>query len=106
MKAKDHPGVIIVRLTGRLVEEPSKEYYDLIRESYGKGVVLDLAEVPWMNTNGLGFITGSYDVLGREKSKLVLCNVSDRIEKKLSVTKISNIISSFGSLEEALESLD
>lgn len=101
-----HPGVAIIKLRGKLVSAPNPEYLELIKEYQDKSVILDMAEVPWMNTTGLGFITGPYDLLGKEEANLALCNVSGRVERKLSVTKLTGIIRSFDSLEEALGSLD
>jgi anti-anti-sigma factor len=107
IKNDERPDVGIVELRGTLVEEPDQRYLDLIGEYQGKAVVLDLAKVNLMNSTGLTVIIGSYKRL-REggNPRLVLCNVSEKIMRKLDATHLNEVLKTFDSLEEALDSLD
>ncbi len=83
----------ILELSGRLDGGPETNRLPrMIRDLLRKGrktVVLDLADVPWANSLGVGILISSYAMVKQEGARLVLCSVPDRI---LQVLKICGVV--------------
>ena len=108
VKRDDRDSIVILRLDGKLMGGPDAEtIQNAIREAVGEGkknVLVDLGNVSWVNSTGLGILIANYTTLKREEGKLKLLNVSKRIESILMVTKLNTIFDSYSTEEEALQS--
>ena len=81
---QDLDGVVILRLAGRLIgeEEPGNVTHDAFREVIDEGhrqILLDLSEVPFVNSTGLGVLVVNYVRLRREQGDLKILNPSGRL---------------------------
>jgi anti-sigma B factor antagonist len=100
--------VCILDLSGKLMGGPDAEdFRALVKQLVGEGnlrVLVNLAGVPWVNSTGLGVLVAGYTSLRRQSGVLKLCNVSDRIQSILMVTRLSTVFETFGGEAEALAS--
>ena len=99
LNRRDSGDVTIIELSGRLMGGPDsdlvqKTVRDLIAEGRTK-VVVDLSQVAWVNSSGLGSLIASYTALREKSGSLKLLNVSRRIEQILAVTKLSTVFESY-----------
>ena len=69
-------------------------------------IVIDLEQVEWMNSSGLGILIQASTLLRNNQGRLKLVNVSERIQNLLKITKLSGIFETSGSIEEAISSLN
>ena len=67
-------------------------------------VIIDLMNVEWMNSSGLGILIGAATLLRNNNGQLRLINVSERIQNLLRITKLSGIFETSNSLEDATTS--
>ena len=108
VKRDDRENVVILRLDGKLMGGPDADtIQNAIRDAVNEGkknVLVDLGNVSWVNSTGLGILIANYTTLKREEGMLKLMNVSKRIESILMVTKLNTIFDSYNSEEEALQS--
>jgi anti-sigma B factor antagonist len=96
---RDRDDVSILELAGRLMGGPDAENFqkalrDLIAEGRLK-VVIDLGQVAWVNSSGLGILIASFTSLKEKGGSLKLLNVSRRIEQILAVTKLSTVFETY-----------
>ena len=69
-----------------------------------KKIVLNLGEVPYIDSAGLGEIVRTYTTVSRQGGNLKLVNLTKRITDLLSITKLLTVFETFDSEAEALKS--
>lgn len=104
-RSGDDIPVVVCR--GRIVEGPESV---ALREHLGKELtqqsllVLDLREVDFIDSSGLGLLVRFAMNVRKEGGELKLCYVAPRIQATLKTTKVHTILKSYGTEEEAIAS--
>lgn len=84
--------VVILDLQGKLMigdgDVMLREKVESLVTAGHRRIVLDLADVPYVDSAGLGEIVRCYTALSRKNGRLKLRNPSKRIHDLLSVTKL------------------
>ena len=100
--------VVILDLQGRMtVSEESKPAVDTVRRLLGEGhrkILLNLAQVPFVDSLGIGDIARAFAVADRAGGILKLCGVTGQIRRVLDSTRLSDVIDSFESEQSGLDS--
>lgn len=99
---------VVVELKGDVLGgDHTKNFNELLHkliEEGKKNVIVDLAEVKFMNSSGLGMLISGLTTMKRENGSLKLANVTEKIESLLIITKLITIFESFESVDEAVKS--
>ena len=66
-------------------------------------ILLNLAEVPYIDSAGLGEIVRTYTTVSRQGGQLKLVNLTKRITDLLSITKLLTVFETFDSEADALK---
>ena len=69
-----------------------------------KKIVLNLAEVPYIDSAGLGEIVRTYTTVSRQGGNLKLLNLTKRITDLLSITKLLTVFETYDSEPDAIRS--
>jgi anti-sigma B factor antagonist len=69
-----------------------------------KKLLLNLAEVPYIDSAGLGEVVRTYTTVSRQGGQLKLVNLTKRITDLLMITKLLTVFETFDSEKEALQS--
>jgi anti-sigma B factor antagonist len=99
--------VTVVDLRGHLMDDGDIPLVECVTDLIQRGrlkVLLNLKEVTRIDSTGIGIIVAKYLSLRRLGGDLKLVHVSDRGRHLLAVTKLSRVIESFDSEQEALRS--
>ena len=104
-----HSGdVAIVDLAGRIrLGEDTGLVRNTIKEliaSGHKNVLLNLKDVNYIDSSGLGEMVGAYASVSQAGGKIKLLNVHDRVSDLLQVTKLYTVFVAFSDEAEALRS--
>ena len=103
-------GVSILDLSGKIVlGEGDIQVKDRIKDLLGDGqrrILLNLAEVNYIDSAGLGTLIGSYTTVKRDGGSLKLVNLTKRIKDLLAITKLITVFETFDSEAEALASFN
>lgn len=104
----DTEGVAILRVSGKLMGGPDADVFlSIVRQVLADGtrhLLVDLGEVSWINSTGLGILISSYTTVRKQDGALKLLNVNRRIESILMTTKLNTYFESFQDETQALES--
>jgi anti-sigma B factor antagonist len=103
-------GVSILDLSGKIVlGEGDIQLKERIKDLLGDGqrrILLNLAEVNYIDSAGLGTLIGSYTTAKRDGGSLKLVNLTKRIQDLLAITKLITVFETFDSEAEALASFN
>jgi anti-anti-sigma factor len=66
-------------------------------------LVLDLSHLEYINTRGLGSILGTQKFLEDHGGNLILVGPTDRVRQSIEITGVSRVISTYETLEEAIQ---
>jgi anti-sigma B factor antagonist len=98
--------VTVLDLVGRLtIDRGAQLLKDKINSLIAQDrtlIVLNLKDVPYIDSGGLGQLVASFGTVMRAKGALKLMNVSSRNHDLLSITRLVTVFESFDSEAEAV----
>ena len=108
LRDREQDGVVILEPKGKIMGGPDAsllhdKLYEFIEQDK-KRVVIDLSQVDWMNSTGLGILISGYTTLRNTDGELKLANVTEKIQSLLTITKLVSVFEAYDSVEEAVAS--
>ena len=108
--ARDTGEVVVLTLTGRLVLEDVEAQLrgaldGLIQQGRVK-LVLNLQDVTYVDSAGLGFLASKYVSVHRRSGDMKLVRVQPRVAHVLEITRLSQIFEAFASDEDAVRAFE
>lgn len=101
--------VIVLDLAGKLTSDSAARLKDKVASLLfqdQKQIVMNLAELTYMDSAGLGEMVASHSTASRQGGRLKLTNVGKRIEDLLVLTRLLTVFDVHDSEEEAVQSFD
>jgi anti-sigma B factor antagonist len=100
--------VTIIDLKGKMTlgegDELLRDKVNSLIQQNLKKLVLNLAEVPYIDSAGLGEIVRTYTTVSRQGGQLKLLNLTKRITDLLAITKLLTVFETFDNENDALRS--
>jgi len=95
INVRESGNVVILDLNGRItIGEEASSLRDTIRElldSGQKNILLNLAEVSYIDSTGLGQFVGSYATVTSRGGQLKLLNLQKKLHELMQVTKLITV---------------
>lgn len=108
IKTTEHYGAVVIELKGNVMGGPeAAELNDLLHkciEEGKKNIVIDLSDVKFMNSSGLGMLISGYTTMKNGGGNLKLAGATDKIQSLLVITKLITIFENYDSIDEAVKS--
>ena len=100
--------VVILDLHGRILigqgQNLLRETVDRLAGSGNTRILLNLADVPFIDSSVVGELVRTLTTLSRKGGKLKLLNLPPRIKNLLSMTRLLDVFQAYDSEDEALRS--
>jgi anti-sigma B factor antagonist len=99
--------IVVIAPVGRLTVETESEFSGVVKRTLAAGnelLVLDLAEVPYIDSCGLGAIAQAYVGACRRGGTMKLANVGGRTWRLLRITQLLSVFDVYGSVNAAARS--
>jgi len=100
--------VVVLDVRGKITlgegDELLKDKVNSLVNQGRKKIVLNLADVPYIDSAGLGRIVSTHTTVSRQQGGLKLLNLTKRITDLLAITKLATVFETFDSEEEAIRS--
>ena len=100
--------VVVLDVKGRITlgegDEVLKDKVNTLVNQGRKKIILNLADVPYVDSAGLGEIVRTYTTVSRQGGKLKLLNLTKRIQDLLAITKLLTVFETYESEQDAVGS--
>jgi anti-sigma B factor antagonist len=100
--------VVVLDIKGRVQlgegDEMLKDKVNSLLNQGRKKIVLNLAEVPYIDSAGLGEVVRTFTTVSRQGGNLKLLNLTKRITDLLAITKLLTVFDTYDSEQEAVQS--
>jgi anti-sigma B factor antagonist len=100
--------VVIIDLNGKMTlgegDELLRDKVNSLIQQGHKRLVLNLAEVPYIDSAGLGEIVRTYTTVSRQGGALKLLSLTKRIQDLLAITKLLTVFETFDAEADAVKS--
>jgi anti-sigma B factor antagonist len=105
---REKGGIVVISIEGKMVGGPdatllSEKLHECV-ESGKKRFVLDMAQVDWMNSSGLGILIGGLSTVRNHGGNLKLANLGKKPRELLEITKLDRIFETYDKEDAALAS--
>ncbi|HPF69212.1 MAG TPA: STAS domain-containing protein [Candidatus Krumholzibacteria bacterium] len=108
MKFSRHPAdkTMVLEISGKIMGGPDHDRFkaeikSVLEEGYSD-IVLDLADVPWINSTGLGILISGYHSVLEAKGTLRICSVKERVLSIFYVSQLEKIFAVYPDRQQAL----
>ncbi len=102
----DDGKVVILEPKGSLIggneTDDFKNAINVLLEKGNLKLIVDLADVSYLNSSAIGILTVAHNSYQQRKGKLILCNLNKNISNIFLVTKLSTIFLSEDKREDAI----
>lgn len=99
------PGIRILRLSGPFTLQGLFDFQSVVRSSNDPVTIIDLTNVPYMDSASLGAIMGVHTSAQRNQRQYALVGMSERLRTLFQVSGVGDILVTYPTLEEAQEKL-
>src|SRR5881394_1244523 len=100
--------VVVLDVKGRITlgegDEVLKDKVNTLVNQGRKKIILNLADVPYVDSAGLGEIVRTYTTVSRQGGSLKLLNLTKRITDLLSITKLLTVFETYENENDAVRS--
>jgi anti-sigma B factor antagonist len=100
--------VVLLDLQGKILigegDDQLREAVTKLADSGKTKILLNLAEVPYVDSAGLGEIVRCYTTVSRKGGKLKLLHLTKKIQDLLAITKLLTVFETYENEEEAIKS--
>jgi anti-sigma B factor antagonist len=100
--------VTILDLKGKMTlgdgDEMLRNKINSLIQTGAKKLVLNLGDVPYIDSAGLGEVVRTYTTVSRQGGALKLLNLTKRIQDLLAITKLLTVFETFDTEAEAVQS--
>ena len=108
MRTREINGAVIIDLSGQItLGEPSATVRDEVRDQLGHGsrkLLLNLAEVTYIDSAGLGELTAAYMTVKNRGGELKLLNLTKRVHDLMQITKLYTVFDVYDDERKAVTS--
>src|SRR5205085_8044447 len=100
--------VVLLDIKGKVTlgegDEILKDKINSLMNQGHKKIVLNLADVPYIDSAGLGEIVRTFTTVSRQGGSLKLLNLTKRISDLLAITKLLTVFETFDAEADAVKS--
>ena len=96
----------VLRLRGPLTNDNLPPFQNAMRRDESAVLFLDLSEVPYIDSAGLGSLVSAYISLNKKGRRVILTGVNSRVLRLFEITKVEQLFLVFPDVETALAALN
>jgi anti-sigma B factor antagonist len=110
IKSTERYEAVVLELKGNVMGgDDTKDFNELLHKSIDEGkkhVIVDLTDVKFMNSSGIGMLIGGLTTMKKADGSMKLSGVTEKIQSLLVITKLITIFETFDNIDAAVASFD
>lgn len=110
IKVTERYEAVVIELKGNVMGgDDTKDFNELLHKTIDEGkknVIVDLSDVKFMNSSGIGMLIGGLTTMKKAEGSLKLSGLTDKIESLLVITKLITVFESYNNVDEAIASFN
>lgn len=107
IKISEKYDAVILMLKGNVMGgEDTKNFNETLHKLIEDGkinIIIDVSNVKFMNSSGLGMLIGGLTTVKKAEGRLILAGVTEKIESLLIITKLITIFETSDDVEKAVK---
>lgn len=108
IKERFEHDVAILSISGNMMGGPdTQELHQKVKSILNDGfkkIVVDLKDVKWMNSSGLGTLMAAHASVEEAGGKMKLANVTEKVQSLLIITQLMKIFETYENVDRAVAS--
>ncbi|MBN1347501.1 MAG: STAS domain-containing protein [Phycisphaerae bacterium] len=103
---QEHDGGLVVSLAGEIDYNQSHKLLEVLNSQVEKRparLIIDLADVEYMDSSGLGTLVKVFQQVNGYKGKMALVAMNDRVRNAFEITRLDQFFSIHLTVDEALQ---
>lgn len=104
-RSGSHAGQHILQVSGPIKYGSLEPLQTAIQSAPAHALILDLAEVPYMDSSAVGVLVQAYVSCRKAQRKLALVGMTDRVRNVLHLASVDILFTTFDTMPEAEEAL-
>ena len=106
-RSDSYPAQEVLVLSGPLTASNSAIFQNAMRrEDPAETIILDLSDVPYIDSAGLGLLVTAYVTRQKSGRKMVLSGINPRVQRLFEITRVASLFLIFSSPGEAIAALN
>jgi anti-sigma B factor antagonist len=106
LDVKEQGTAVVVIVKGNLMGGPETlVVHEKVKELLGQKkmrIVLNLSDVPWINSSGLGMLMGCLTSVKNAGGELKLSGINDKVKNLFIITKLITLFDAYETVQEAV----
>lgn len=103
----DKDSAVIIRVKGNLMGGPEtfsvhEKVKELLKENKTR-FVIDLSDVEWINSTGIGMLMGCLTSIKTAGGELKLSGIGEKVKNLFIITKLITLFDTYDSVDEAVK---
>ena len=99
------PGQRVLVMTGALTISTLFAFQEFAHADQSSALILDLTDVAYVDSAGLGSLISAHVSRERQKRRMVLAGVNDRVKMMMTVSGVDQLFKTYSSVSEAEKTL-
>lgn len=92
----------VLCMQGPITAHTVSSFQNAVRNEFAPVVILDLTEVPYIDSAGLGSLVSAYITCHKAGQQVVLTGINPRILRLFEITRVESLFLMFPTLDDAL----
>ncbi|MFZ5433507.1 MAG: STAS domain-containing protein [Calditrichota bacterium] len=101
-------GIPVFEIKGKIMGgAEANDFHEELKKAVAAGqkkIILDLGDVEWMNSSGLGMLISALTTVRNAQGEMRLARATDKITSLLVITKLTSVFESHPTVEAAVAS--
>ncbi|MDZ7331211.1 MAG: STAS domain-containing protein [candidate division KSB1 bacterium] len=106
VKEKIQGDVAVLQVSGKLMGgDETKEVHEKVKSLLGDGIkkiVIDVSDVKWLNSSGLGMLISCLTSVTNAEGQLKIAGATEKINSLLMITKLITVFDTYETVDRAV----